>query len=233
MECCPHRASTPSKPVIVSHPLTTAQVGAPYAYQVRAANSPTRYTLLEGPAGMTVSSAGLITWTPGWTGPASVVVETENAYAADTQTFTIQVAPSSLDPSGTALYSSGGSVGYYLWRESGGAWKLRLNSDGLRRNLKGTISSSGTIRAKPFSLESNDSLTVAGGMATFNCWLSSSHDGVDFEVDPGATVTFDLLIDGQRVPALVFVGSALASPGRSRSRSSTAAGRSRLRTSPR
>jgi hypothetical protein len=209
----PPPSEHPSKPVIVSHPPATAQVGAPYVYQVRAANSPTRYSLLEAPAGMAVSSTGLISWTPDWTGPTSVVVETENAYATDTQTFTIHVAPSSLDPSGTAVYSSGGSVGYYLWRESGGAWKLRLNSDGLRRNLTGTISSSGTIRVQPFSLESNDSLTVAGGLATFNCWLSNSHDGVDFQVDSGATLTFDLLIDGQRVPALVFVGSALASPG--------------------
>jgi hypothetical protein len=203
----------PDRPVIVSRPPITAQVGLVYSYPVRAANNPTAFSLLTSPAGMEIdSSSGLITWTPEWTGDAEVVVEAENEYGMDTQEFTIQVASSSLDPSGVATYVSGASVGYYLWRESNGNWRLRLNSDGLRRNMSGTISSSGSIQAQPFSFESNDTMNVSGGTVTFSCWLSSSHDGIDFTVAPGSTVTFDLKIDNQHVPSRVFVGSSLSSP---------------------
>jgi hypothetical protein len=165
------------------------------------------------------AASGMIVWTPQVGGSFGVVVEASNTAGSHRQSFTIfgqpVPAPGDLDPSGAAVYESGRSVGYYLWRESGGKWRLRLNSDGLRRNLSGTIVSSGTIQAWPFSLESNDSLTVSGGKITFNCWMSNSHDGIDFRVDPGAVVTFDLRVEwsNRPIPCLRRLRPGQSGPG--------------------
>jgi RHS repeat-associated protein len=58
-------ANTP--PLITSTPLTQAFVGDPYFYAVRAVDpdgDPLEFSLVSGPAGLTISSAGLIRWTP-------------------------------------------------------------------------------------------------------------------------------------------------------------------------
>ena len=73
-------ASANRPPAITSAPGTVANQGQPYSYQV-AANDPDgaapALRLLVGPSGMSMSGAGLITWTPGsgQVGPFSVVVE--------------------------------------------------------------------------------------------------------------------------------------------------------------
>jgi PKD repeat protein len=88
----------PLPPVIVSLPVTDAQVGEPYSYQVEASGEPS-YTLTVAPAGMTIDpTGGLILWSPTEAGDFPVEVEASNASGSDTQAFTITVAPAPACP---------------------------------------------------------------------------------------------------------------------------------------
>ncbi|MBT0664575.1 DUF2341 domain-containing protein [Geobacter pelophilus] len=103
-------------PIILSTPPTTASEGAVYSYSV-AANNPVvgdtlSYALQTAPAGMTISPAGVISWTPA-TGqgdtavPVTVAVQAGGATA--TQSFTIAapfiVAPATQRASVGTAYS--------------------------------------------------------------------------------------------------------------------------------
>ncbi|NVJ09689.1 PQQ-dependent sugar dehydrogenase [Myxococcus sp. AM001] len=93
----------PLAPVIHSEPVTTAVVGNPYRYEVRATARPTpTYALVGTVAGMRMDAAtGVITWEPTETGTVDVTVRVSNGVAPDaTQSFTITV---SLDSPPTAL----------------------------------------------------------------------------------------------------------------------------------
>ena len=82
-------------PVITSTPVLTATVGVPYSYQVVANdpdNDPLIYSLTSPPAGMTISGAGLVSWTPALAGPQPVTVNVSDGSASAAQDFTIQVA---------------------------------------------------------------------------------------------------------------------------------------------
>src|SRR6185295_13049224 len=61
-------ASHNRAPVITSSPVTSAREGQLYNYQIQATdpdNNSLSYTLLQAPNGMSVSSTGLVSWTPG------------------------------------------------------------------------------------------------------------------------------------------------------------------------
>ncbi len=82
-----------SPPVITSTPVTTADVGQPYSYDVDASGIPTpTYQLLNSPTGMTIdANSGVISWTPtiDQTGWQAVEVEAGNSAGNHTQTFII------------------------------------------------------------------------------------------------------------------------------------------------
>jgi hypothetical protein len=92
-------------PVINSTPTTTAIENTPYSYdsddRVEASGTiPITFALVSGPAGMTVSSTGLVTWTPttAQIGTHPVTIDAQNSFGTDTQNFSIDVsaAPSVL-----------------------------------------------------------------------------------------------------------------------------------------
>jgi lysophospholipase L1-like esterase len=85
--------STPTAPLIVSTPDTTAVVGVLYSYDVDASGSPLpAYALIDNPAGMTISgSTGLIQWTPSAAGSEFVKLRAFNTEGADTQSYWIEV----------------------------------------------------------------------------------------------------------------------------------------------
>ena len=96
-----------SKPVITSQPTTTAHDGVPYQYQVLAADpdgDPLTYSLSQSPAGMSISTGGLVTWTPSGSElgsqPVSIVVDDGRSGPA-TQSF--QVTVSDITPPFIAL----------------------------------------------------------------------------------------------------------------------------------
>jgi hypothetical protein len=100
-------------PQITSSPVTTAQDGVPYAYQVAVTDVDDlnngvqlNWSLPTAPAGMTVSTTGLIEWTPplDTAGGVDVTVQVadggENGAAPATQSFTINVSVPDSDGDG-------------------------------------------------------------------------------------------------------------------------------------
>lgn len=89
-------------PVISSTPVTQAQVGQPYAYTVVAddpENDPLTLTLVQAPAGMTMTAFGDISWTPveAHVGSHSVQVRVSDGRQAVTQGFSVVVAEELVD----------------------------------------------------------------------------------------------------------------------------------------
>jgi uncharacterized repeat protein (TIGR01451 family) len=89
-------------PVIVSTPVTEANAGRMYNYDVEAAGNPVpTYTLATAPNGMTIDTAtGLISWTPtvAQVGDHDVEVVAGNSEGTDTQNYAISVAEGTLCP---------------------------------------------------------------------------------------------------------------------------------------
>jgi len=85
-----------SEPVIESDPVTTAEEGALYTYDVAATDpegDTLTYSLITSPDGMTInSSTGVISWTPAAAGSFEVTVEVSDSSKSDTQSFTITVS---------------------------------------------------------------------------------------------------------------------------------------------
>ncbi len=92
-------------PQITSSPVTTAKEGQAYRYQVQASDPDSgdilTYTLTTQPAGMSMNSTGLITWTPTYdqAGNANVSVKvTDKGGLSATQSFTIAVQNTNRPP---------------------------------------------------------------------------------------------------------------------------------------
>lgn len=90
-------AAANSTPEILSSPRTVAYPGMPYVYAVKASDAdgnPLTYSLAEMPAGMTMSPAGVIAWTPPGdsAGSHSVRVAVSDGAAIATQQFILRVA---------------------------------------------------------------------------------------------------------------------------------------------
>lgn len=83
-------------PIITSTPVTTAIVGQLYEYQVTLQDEGSvTFTLVTAPEGMTISSSGLITWTPEEQGKEQVtlrVTDEQNLSTFHTWTITVQGA---------------------------------------------------------------------------------------------------------------------------------------------
>jgi len=91
-----------SAPIIESDPITTAQEGALYTYEVEATDpegDELEFTLLINPTGMIInSSTGVINWTPAeeQIGENEVKIEVSDQYRSTTQSFTITVGETTL-----------------------------------------------------------------------------------------------------------------------------------------
>ncbi|MCM3869899.1 MAG: putative Ig domain-containing protein [Pyrinomonadaceae bacterium] len=84
-------------PTITSAPVITASTGTPYSYQVQAVDpnsDPLTFSLATAPTGMTINTAGLISWSPtaAQAGTAAVTVQvSDNRNGSAEQPFTIAV----------------------------------------------------------------------------------------------------------------------------------------------
>jgi hypothetical protein len=98
---------------ITSAPATTALTGYAYSYQVTATGTSLTYNLDTAPAGMTVSSSGLISWPSPTTGTAAVTVRVTTGGTADvTQPYTLMVSIPPPPPPAPILDAQGGLSGY-------------------------------------------------------------------------------------------------------------------------
>jgi large repetitive protein len=85
-------------PVITSTPPSPAVVGDPYQYQVAGSDpdgDPVTFALTTAPAGMAITSAGLLTWTATQAGTQHVVITASDGRGGNTsQTFDLSVVTS-------------------------------------------------------------------------------------------------------------------------------------------
>jgi len=82
-------------PVFTSTPSTTAIVGAQYSYQATASDDDgddLTFSLVSGPAGMSMAADGLLTWTPTTTGEYEVNISVSDGEAVTYQSWTITVS---------------------------------------------------------------------------------------------------------------------------------------------
>lgn len=99
---------------ITSTPVTTALTGYAYSYQLSATGTPLTYSLDTAPAGMTISTSGLVSWPSPTTGSIPVTVRvTTGGIAYVTQPYTLTVSiPPPLPPAPILDPQSGGLSGY-------------------------------------------------------------------------------------------------------------------------
>lgn len=96
--------ATNHAPVFTSTATTAATVGAAYSYQAAASDSDgdaLSFALVSGPGGLTVSTAGLVAWTPAATGSFPVSIGASDGKASAVQSWTINVAAAGGGGAGT------------------------------------------------------------------------------------------------------------------------------------
>lgn len=168
-------------------PLPAAVVGVPYTHSFSASGGTSPYTWSSPnvPAGLTLSSAGVLSGTPTAAGTYSMFITvTDNAGGSDAVGFTLAVLPAinittaSLPPATTgqaysATLTASGGQGNYSWSIAAGALPggLSLSQSGL---ISGTPSGAGTFE---FVLRVTDS---SGGY-TFRSFILSPRQGLSIE----------------------------------------------------
>lgn len=105
----------PVNPAITSPPVLGAAVGQPYTYAMVGSGMPLpRYTLLAGPAGMTIDPiSGVVQWTPTAVGTYTVSIQAGNGGTqTTTQTYNLTVAATNVAPVAVAaIPAQSGTVG--------------------------------------------------------------------------------------------------------------------------
>ena len=103
---CSSAGVVSSSPVVTSSSPVAASLGRPYSFSVVVTSSPTASFAVDSgslPAGLTLSSTGVISGTPTALGTSSVVLRASNGIAADTLvTYALTVSPAALAATGLA-----------------------------------------------------------------------------------------------------------------------------------
>ncbi len=156
--------------------LSSAVATAPYSATVVAAGGATPYTFTGTgfPAGLSISTAGIVTGTTTVTGPASVAITVTDANkVASTSTLSLTVSPSPVSVSTSSLPNAAVGISYsqtlsvsggaspYTWTMTGGALPagLGLNAGGL---VSGNPTASGPFSFTAKATDNNG----ASGTAT-------------------------------------------------------------------
>jgi cellulose 1,4-beta-cellobiosidase len=202
--CTPSGSSTTGNTVTVTNPGTqTAIVGSPASLQIMASDSASGQTLTYSatglPAGLTISSSGLISGTPTTMGSSSVTVTAKDGTGASgSATFTYTVSNTSNNGNTVTVTNPGtqnGTVGTAVntqlsATDSAAGQTLTWSATGLPAGL--TISSSGLISGTP-TTAATSSVTVtakdttsASGSATFTYIIGTGGNNTGHVADPFA-----------------------------------------------
>lgn len=100
-------------------------------------------------------------------------------------------------------------TGYYLWHDEGG-WHLRTHGPGARHEFSARLTTDGTFTAvDAVRLEHRDRIAITDGGRTLRLhWHTyDGLDGVDFRVQGGTFLRFDLELEGRPItPERIFLG---------------------------
>ena len=165
-----------SPPQITSATSASAQVNAPFTYQITASNSPTGFGASGLPAGLSVNAAGLISGTPTQSGTFSVSLSATNSGGTGTAALTLAVATAPPSAPGiTSPLSASMQVGQsFTYQITATNAPTGFNATGLPSGLgvngtsgliSGTSTASGTYQVAL-------SATNAGGTGTATLTLT-------------------------------------------------------------
>jgi sugar lactone lactonase YvrE len=111
------------------------------------------------------------------------------------------------DVYGKPDFEGGEELGYFIWKDRSEWWHLRWSGDGDMHEFAGTIHSTVPIVLfEAVSMEPNDKFSATADRIDFDARASQSIDGIDFVVESGAIITFDLMLDGAQDHSVVRVG---------------------------
>ena len=98
-------------PVITSPLMVEALESSTFSYRIAADNIPLEFSIANGPAGMTVSDSGTVSWTTGGVGTVTFDITATNPAGSDTETVELTVIqnplPMSFEAEGFAVNTSG------------------------------------------------------------------------------------------------------------------------------
>ncbi|MEW8525378.1 MAG: putative Ig domain-containing protein [Candidatus Thiodiazotropha endolucinida] len=166
-------AASNELPTIQSQPGFSARINQSYSYQVVATDpdgDTLSYSLIEGPAGMTLSNTGLVAWTPDSEQSAPVRVRVGDGTGYVEQSWTITVLPESADLA-VILYIQPATVA------EGETVTLQV----IPQNAIQPVSLSLTVDGTPVALDNTNSaqLTASGvGSHTVVATVSDQYDTV-------------------------------------------------------
>ena len=139
-----------------------------------------------------------------------ILTVTDDYGFADTTSQTITVGVSTTcNPYGEPNYDPAAEDGIFLWKE-GNVWHLRTvaGSSGWQEYTGSIVSDMAFVSVVPVNFEVSDNLDTSKAQEiTFDMRMSAPYfDGIDFEVEAGATVYFDVQASSGDAADLVFIG---------------------------
>jgi hypothetical protein len=105
--------------------------------------------------------------------------------------------------------------GFWVWRGPKGGWHVRTTTGGKEHHFHGEIAVRGggiMTELKASRTELNDRVKGNPSGAAFEFKTAGFEDGIDFRVEPGSCIEFDLKLDAKSQPDKIFLGGRQSSP---------------------
>src|SRR5579864_6896540 len=137
-------------------------------------------------------------------GPVPVAASGGSAGATSNQPLLVDV-----DTNRTMIAQPGDGVGVFTEYAAGGHWHIFWTCDTNRTNFDcrfnvGITTDGPITNAAGDSLDTTDQLQTATGQLSADAQTAATIKGVTFDTAPGATITLDAQVDGQRDGAFLF-----------------------------
>lgn len=106
--------------------------------------------------------------------------------------------------------------GFWIWRGPKDGWHVRTTTSGKEHSFRGEVAVVGgngvmtDLRANRTEL--NDRVRGNPSGAAFEFKTAGFQDGIDFKIDPGNCLDFDLRLDGKSQPGKIYIGGRQANP---------------------
>lgn len=125
------------------------------------------------------------------------------------------IAASNADERPSGFQETSGP-GFWIWRGPNEGWHVRTTTGGKEHSFWGEVAvtgGSGVMTAlKANRTELNDRVRGNPSGAAFEFRTAGFQDGIDFKVDPGSCLVFELKLDGKAQPKKIYLGGRQVNP---------------------